>query len=218
MLSRRRTAPLPEHVFGVEPAAALSRACSACALSPAARAGMMGSGVFMNIRAAGRTDRPLVIDVHRRAFPDEDVASLAEALFDDPDNLADLSLVACDGDTPVRHVMFSEARCGSARCVLLAPLGVVPEMQGHGVGSALVEEGLHRAAALGFELALVLGHPDYYPRFGFVPAGALGIVAPYEIEMPEAWMAVELAEGAAGRARGTVVVAEALRDEALWRE
>ena len=56
-----------------------------------------------------------------------------------------------------------------------------------GVGSLLVEEALRRAAATGFPLVLVVGHPEYYPRFGFEPADVLGVEAPWEVPA-EAWM------------------------------
>jgi predicted N-acetyltransferase YhbS len=75
------------------------------------------------------------------------------------------------------------------------------------VGSLLVEEGLRRAARTDFPLVVVLGHPGYYPRFGFEPAAGLGIVAPFDVPA-EAWMALRL-PAYGPEARGTVTYADA---------
>ena len=79
----------------------------------------------------------------------------------------------------------------------LAPMAVHPDLQRRGIGSRLVEEGLEACRAAGRELVVVLGHPDYYPRFGFTPAAGLGLV--WEHDAPsEAFLALELVPGAAG--------------------
>jgi predicted N-acetyltransferase YhbS len=104
--------------------------------------------------------------------------------------------------------MFSRAALGSGHVVLvLAPVGVVPERQGAGIGSALVREVLARAGETGYGLVVLLGHPSYYPRFGFEPAGGLGIESPYDVP-PEAWMALRL-PGYEPAMRGRVTYAEA---------
>ena len=73
----------------------------------------------------------------------------------------------------------------------LAPMAVLPQWQRRGVGSRMVQDGLERAARTAFALVVVLGHPEYYPRFGFEPAAGLGLTAPWEVP-PEAWMALRL--------------------------
>jgi predicted N-acetyltransferase YhbS len=73
----------------------------------------------------------------------------------------------------------------------LAPVGVLPVHQGTGAGSALNREGLERAALTEFPLVVVLGHAGYYPRFGFGPASALGVIAPFAVP-DENWMALRL--------------------------
>ena len=106
------------------------------------------------------------------------------------------------------HVFYSRARLDSGPDVLaLAPMAVLPERQRSGAGSALVTESLQRAAATSFPLVIVLGHADYYPRFGFEPAAALGIEAPFDVP-PEAWMAYRL-PAYSPEARGTVVYTDA---------
>lgn len=172
----------------------------------------------MEIRVTTTEERDALLDVARRAFPDEDVAGLVAVLLDDPDNLAELSLGAYGETGLLGHIMFSRVRVSGREGVLLAPLGVVPESQGRAVGSALVEEGLRRAADAGFGYALVLGHPGYYPRFGFEPALPHGIEAPHPIDPPEAWMVAELVPGALDGAQGVVEVAEAFAPEEMWRE
>lgn len=121
-----------------------------------------------------------------------------------------ISLVAeVDGEGVVGHILFTEVTIrppvdGSAATALgLAPMAVWPAFQRRGIGTRLVEAGLARARAEGHELVVVLGHPAYYPRFGFVPAADLGLE--WEHEAPrEAFMALELAPGAAARRGGVV--------------
>jgi putative acetyltransferase len=104
----------------------------------------------------------------------------------------ELCLVAVEDGDVVGHVMFSRATLDSGHEVLtLAPMAVVPERQRAGIGTALVDEALRRARETEHGLVVVLGHPAYYPRFGFEPAGALGIEAPFDVPA-EAWMALRL--------------------------
>ena len=92
------------------------------------------------------------------------------------------------GNDVAGHIFFSRAALDTDDEVLaLAPMAVLPELQRTGVGSALVREALHLAAATTFPMVIVLGHPEYYPRFGFEPAGGYGVHAPWEVP-PEAWM------------------------------
>lgn len=172
----------------------------------------------IDVRAVDPREDPGVERVVRSAFGSEVEYALIEALRDDESWIYELSLGAYDGETLVGHVLFTEARAGSASSVLLAPLAVAPERQRQGVGGALVRAGLDIARRQGAVVALVLGHVEYYPRFGFEPAVPHGILAPYPVHPAEAWMAVELAPDAFELAPGTVTVGDALMDPALWRE
>lgn len=172
----------------------------------------------ITIRTATPADLEALLEAERAAFGGPVEAELTAALIAGAGFVPGLNLIALDGDRVVGHVLFTRARAGATDAALLAPLAVVPERQRSGVGGALAARGLEVARSLGFEIALVLGHPEYYPRFGFQPAIPLGIEAPYRIEPPEAWMAIELVPGAFGRAAGVVEVAEELRAPEMWRE
>ena len=135
-------------------------------------------------------------------------AQLVEALRDDDAHVPELCLVAIHEGSVVGHIAFSRARLAFGPQVLaLAPMAVLPEHQRHGAGSALVSDGLRRAAETHFPLVVVVGHADYYPRFGFESADALDIKAPFEVPT-EAWMAYRL-PAYTPEARGTVVYPEA---------
>lgn len=158
----------------------------------------------IEIRDEEPADRSDVHDVHAEAFGRPDEADLVDRLRDD--GAIVLSLVAIRrrllGSIVFTEVSFappSRGVCG----VGLAPMAVRPEAQGEGIGSRLVREGLSRAAALGYEIAVVLGHPAYYPRFGFVAAEALGLECEWEVPAG-VFMAQALAPGAEARVRGVV--------------
>lgn len=117
-----------------------------------------------------------------------------------------LSLVADDKGRIVGHIMFTPVLLPGhprARLLGLAPMAVVPEYQRSGVGTALIEEGLLQARDLGAGAVVVLGHPSYYPRFGFEPASAHGITCEYDAP-DEAFMILELAPGHLEGLAGTV--------------
>ena len=105
-------------------------------------------------------------------------ATLVDALRVGDAWLAELSMVATDSGAVVGHVVCSRARVAGVEVLGLGPLGVLPAAQRRGVGSALVHAVLGAADALGEPVVVLLGHTDYYPRFGFRPAAELGITPP----------------------------------------
>ena len=118
-----------------------------------------------------------------------------------------VSLVAeVDGEI-VGHILFSEVHLEPERAgrklVGLAPMAVAPGLQRGGIGSALIAEGLRRCADLGYAAVVVLGHPSYYPRFGFAPAHRFGLRCEFPAP-PEAFMALELSPGGLDGAGATV--------------
>ncbi|WP_369793119.1 GNAT family N-acetyltransferase [Methanosarcina sp. 2.H.A.1B.4] len=83
----------------------------------------------------------------------------------------------------------------------LAPIAVKPEFQKQGIGGEFIREGLKACLQLGYDSVIVLGHPEYYPKFGFEPTGKWGIKDPFG-EPVEAFMALELKKGALEGAGG----------------
>jgi len=147
--------------------------------------------------------------VNRLAFGRIEEARLVARLRNDPAFLSGLSLVAETEDgTVVGHLLLTPAGIdgaqADARALALAPMAVLPAFQGQGVGSALVRRAFDAARAHGFDAIIVLGHPGFYPRFGFRPASLWRVSCPFEVP-DEAFMAVELTEGALANAAGTVI-------------
>lgn len=165
-----------------------------------------------------------VAEVHRVAFGSDVEAGLAQALMLDPAFVPSLSFVAEADGRLIGSVIFTRVwlerddGAPALPLLLLAPLAVVPEAQCGGVGSMLVESAITLGAESGEIAMLVLGHPEYYPRFGFGPALPRGIRAPYPIDPPEAWMVLDLAADVPGSLAGVVRVAEPLSPAEMWRE
>lgn len=114
-----------------------------------------------------------------------------------------LSLVAEDPEgVVIGHVVGSEGRINDTPVIGLGPVGVLPEHQGHHVGHALIHAVVAAADALGYPAIVLLGHTDYYPRFGFVPAGTLGIEPSDPAWAGEHFQARRLADGGS-EIRGT---------------
>lgn len=165
--------------------AGTARVCSA--------AGMARRGEAVTIRPERPDDHPAVRRVIERAFGvDGGEADLVDALRAAGAHVPDLCLVALAGDELVGHVFYSRAQLASGDEVLaLAPMAVLPSFQRRGIGSRLLGASLQRARATEFALVVVVGHPEYYPRFGFEPAGPHGVEAPWDVP-PEAWMLLRL--------------------------
>lgn len=127
------------------------------------------------------------------AFPTADEADLVDALRADPQAWIDgLSWLAIDQDgTVVGHALLTRCHIDDAPALALAPCAVLPSHQRTGAGSAAIRAALEAARARGENLVVVLGHADYYPRFGFVPASRFGIRAPFDVP-DETMMALAL--------------------------
>ncbi|CAE7294125.1 yjhQ, partial [Symbiodinium sp. CCMP2456] len=114
---------------------------------------------------------------------------------------------------------YKDIPVSKVKAAILAPLAVLPEVQSRGIGGQLIRAGLQALEAQGASLVFVLGHPTYYPKHGFKPAGALGFEATYPIEEKnaDAWM-VQALSGASPSARGRVQCCAALDKEEFWVE
>lgn len=181
----------------------------------------------MRIRHTTAEDEPRVIQVNLEAFGQQqgpEVAGLVKDLLLDQTAQPLLSLAAEQNGELVGHVLFSRAELAESgqpvSVRILAPLAVVPEHQHSGVGTLLISHALETLRLEGVDLVFVLGHPDYYPRSGFTPAGVRGLEAPYPIpdKDADAWMVQELRPGILGSMQGAVRCCEALDKPELWRE
>jgi len=179
------------------------------------------------VRKAFESDKQAISDVVIAAFGDmqgQEIADLITDLMADPSAQPSLSLVATSNENVVGHILFTNAQIKhSQRMVssaILAPLSVHPEYQSQGIGGQLIKEGLKQLKAGDVELVFVVGHPGYYPKYGFSPAGISQFEAPYPIpaENAGAWMVQELQPGIIGHVRGQVVCADALNDPKHWQE
>jgi putative acetyltransferase len=137
------------------------------------------------LRSARPDDHDAIVALTDAAFGGEE-----EALRVVRELEPEISLVYEDDGAIVGHVMLTRMEMGEHRPFQLSPLSVAPSHQRRGIGSALTREALRLADELGEPLVLVLGIPEYYPRFGFESAAALGLEAPGDFG--PAWMAVKL--------------------------
>lgn len=155
----------------------------------------------MILRPEEERDHPAVYHVNELAFGQPAEARLVDALRRGAEFY--ISLVAEDDGEIVGHIFFSPVRIESGDdffiALGLAPMAVHPKHQRKGIGSELVRDGLRRCRENGYPVVVVLGHPEFYPRFGFVPSAPLGITSEYDVP-EEVFMVAELEPGAlAGR-------------------
>ncbi|MDX1503646.1 MAG: N-acetyltransferase [Thermoanaerobaculia bacterium] len=151
----------------------------------------------LSIRNEEPSDRAAVESLLREAFGGPAEARIVRRLRREARPL--VSLVAVERGAPVGHILFSPVsiagRGRGARFLGLGPMAVPPARQRRGIGSRLVREGLEACRELGCEAVVLVGHPEYYPRFGFVPASRFGLT--WLPGVPdEAFLALELAPGA----------------------
>ena len=150
----------------------------------------------MQIRNETPADIEAVRSLNLAAFDGAAESRLVDGLRENAEPL--ISLVAEDDGVIVGHILFSpviHSQDAELKMMGLAPMAVMPDRQNAGIGSALVESGLERCKELGVAGVIVLGHPNYYPRFGFVPSSTYDIVSEYDV--PEGvFMVLELQDGA----------------------
>ena len=165
------------------------------------------------IRPETPADYAAVYEVNKLAFDNRDAEpQLVEALRGLP---GVISLVAELDKQVVGHILFTpiyiETPHGHVPAISLAPLAVRPGNQNRGIGADLSRQGLEACQAQGHIIAIVLGHPNYYPRFGFSVALAKPLACPWG-DCGEAWMAMELVPGALAAVSGKVIYPKAFQN------
>jgi putative acetyltransferase len=162
------------------------------------------------VRAERPGDVPAIRQVNDLAFGQPGEGLLVDALREA--GQLTVSLVAEPAGEIVGHIAFSpvtiEGHPDASGLAGLGPMAVRPDLQRRGIGSRLVREGLAASSAAGFRAVVLLGHPEYYPRFGFVPASRFSLRCVYDAP-DEAFMALELVPGALASLAGTVHYAPA---------
>jgi len=146
-------------------------------------------------------------EIHVLAFGRGNEARLAENLRKSSSFIPGLSIVALREGRIVGDILFSlisiQTGTDTLPALALAPMAVHPDFQNQGIGSQIVRQGLDHCRKLGHKIVIVVGHPDYYPRFGFIPARPKGLEAPFPVP-DEAFMVMELERGALDGIAGMV--------------
>jgi len=155
------------------------------------------------IRSETAADQMAVFDVNAAAFGREKEAQLVNALRASDAFIPELSLVAEKDGAIVGYILFTKVdfiNNRNHRGLAIGPVSVAPRMQGLGIGAALIKVGIEKARKLGFDSVILLGHPEYYPRFGFLPASKWNITTSYNA--PNATFAFELKPSALAHVNG----------------
>ena len=165
------------------------------------------------IRQEEPQDFEAVFGLIRQAFEGEEHSDhreqfLVERLRNSDAFVPELSLVAETGGTLAGHILLTKLKIVSdcaeeAGSLALAPVAVLPAYQGNGIGGRLIRAAHEKAREMGFGSVILLGHPAFYPKFGYRPLKEFGIKQPFDVP-DECCMAIELTEGALCNISGTV--------------
>jgi putative acetyltransferase len=181
--------------------------------------------INIQIRETNSKDFNKIMVVEERAFGYVKEAQLTADLLNDNTAEPILSLLAFHDKEAIGHILFTRVYIDQMNTAqplihILAPLAIIPEYQKQGVGGLLINEGLRRLKEMGSEMVFVLGHMEYYPKFGFIPdAKKLGFAAPYPIpaEYANGWMVKSLnPKRLIGK--GNVICSNELNKPEHWRE
>lgn len=161
---------------------------------------------MINIRPEQNEDIAAVRRINEAAFEGSQEADIVDKLRQSCDDV--LSLVAVDGDEVVGHILFSPTIVAGESEIIkgmgLAPMAVLPGRQKQGIGTALVNHGLAMLRERNCPFVIVLGHAEYYPRFGFQPASKFALSCQWAGVPDEAFMAIIFDAATMGDARGVV--------------
>nr|WP_285859195.1 N-acetyltransferase [Bhargavaea ginsengi] len=175
------------------------------------------------IRQSLPKDFEAISQVVEQAFRDEEMSDHHEHVLVGRLRVSDayvpeLSIVAENGAGQIiGHILLTKIRIEDGEneedSLALAPVSILPKFQNQGIGSRLIRAALDKAQNLGYRSVIVLGHPEYYPRFGFRKASEWGIHPPFDIP-EDVFMALELVEGALNPVRGIVKYSEPFNESA----
>jgi putative acetyltransferase len=154
----------------------------------------------VRVRLEELADRDASLEIERSAFDTEDEAAIVEAVRDLEGSFA---LVAEEDGQVVGHVQLSRAWIGDTPVLALGPIGVRPDRQGNGIGSALIAAGLREGRERAEPAVILLGSPRFYPRFGFEPGSTFGLRNPFSGVPDEDFMVAPL-DDRAGSMSGVV--------------
>ena len=166
------------------------------------------------IRQETPDDYAKVIELTEKAFEtmefsDQKEGQLVEKLRKATTFIPELSLVAELKNQLVGHILFTPLVIDNGQLqfqsLVLGPVSVLPEFQKQGIGGQLIVAGHQKARELGFESVILIGHPEYYPRFGYKTASGFGLKVSMELPSDDVFMAVELTENALSEISGMVV-------------
>lgn len=162
-----------------------------------------GGNLIVRCESTDTQEQSTVRSINTAAFGRPDEADLVDSLR--AERVVLVSLIAELENRVVGHILFSrmfiETAAGSIPAAALAPVAVLPEYQRQGIGGVLIRRGLESLRVRGERIAIVLGHPQYYRRFGFSCESAHSLESPFP---PNAFMAMELSPGALDGIRGKV--------------
>ncbi|MBN1263013.1 MAG: N-acetyltransferase [Candidatus Pacebacteria bacterium] len=163
---------------------------------------------MISIRQEKPEDYQSIYSINKFAFDSEVEAKLVNNLRKTKGFIPNLSLVAVKDSRVVGHILFSvihiQTDTNYVPALALAPMAVLPEYQRQGIGSQLIREGIKKCKELGHKIIIIVGHPNYYPRFGFSPAVEKGLKLPFEAP-EEAFMVYEIIPQALKDITGMVV-------------
>jgi putative acetyltransferase len=168
------------------------------------------------IRSEKTEDYQSIYNVNKFAFKGEVEAKLVNNLRKTEGFIPELSLVAINDGEVIGYILFSVIHIqtnGKTVPVLgLAPMAVLPKHQKQGIGSMMIREGLIKCKELGYKAVILVGHPNYYPRFGFSPAKEKGLKLPFDVP-DEAFMVFEIIPQALADIKGMVVYPSEFAEE-----
>lgn len=164
-----------------------------------------------------------IMEVEKMAFGYDKEAHLVAELLNDKTAEPIISLLAFSNDEAIGHILFTRATFEGQQeqpmMHILAPLAVKPEYQREGIGGMLIKEGLRLLQEKGSKLVFVLGHKEYYPKYGFIPnASCLGYMAPYPIAEGEYWMVQPINPAGLEIGKGKIKCSDVLNRPEHWRD